>query len=137
MIPKFDMAKKIMLYLYLKRMGDSGKISTAYISERNRIARTGAIFFCAFVVACVVAGVFFSVSCGHTPDRTEAPVPDVNPLEEHLQKARAENSWLKEENERLCGEIVRLNQELTAANEAIYTLNRKLDAIFNPDLTGE
>ena len=134
---RFDMTKKIMIYLYPIRMGDSEKIPTGKIAEGERIARRRAIFFCALVVACLVGGGFFSVSCGHTPQRTDEYSPDLNSLEEQLRRAQAENNWLKEENERLRGEIVRLNQELAAANEAIYTLNRKLDAIFNPDLTGE
>lgn len=135
---KFDTAKKIMVYLYSIRMGDSEKIPRGEMSHGKRlIARRRAIFFCALVLGCLVVAVFFSISCGHTPEQANTPSHDANSLEEQLQKAQMENNWLKEENERLRGEIVRLNQELASASEAIYTLNRKLDAIFNPDITGE
>ncbi len=127
-----------MLYLYSIQMGESEKIPAGKMSRRKRlIARRRAIFFWAFAVGCLVLAAVSSASCTHTPEQANTPSVNAYSLEEQLHKAQAENNWLKEENERLRSEIVRLNQELASATEAIYTLNRKLDAIFNPDITGE
>jgi hypothetical protein len=89
----------------------------------------------------VLCGAVFSVSCSRTSNASKSantsPIVEEDTVVKQLQDARAENNILREENERLCSEIVRLNQELADASEAIYTLNRKLDAIFNPDVIGE
>ncbi|MBI5117672.1 hypothetical protein HZA56_14435 [Candidatus Poribacteria bacterium] len=54
-----------------------------------------------------------------------------------LDKARSENATLQEENDRLRSEIARLEGELADANQAIYSLEKKLDAIFWPNNLSE
>ncbi len=58
-------------------------------------------------------------------------------MEAELDRMEQENSQLKEENEGLRAEILKLQASLADANQNIYALNRKLDAIFKPDETGE
>ncbi|MBI4831900.1 MAG: hypothetical protein HY801_10180 [Candidatus Lindowbacteria bacterium] len=50
-----------------------------------------------------------------------------------LEKAQAENTSLREENDWLRSEIARLEGALVDANQTIYLLERKLDAIFKPN----
>ena len=50
-----------------------------------------------------------------------------------LEKARAENEVLKEKNDRLQSKVVRLNEALAQAALEVYSLNKKLDAIFKPE----
>jgi hypothetical protein len=84
----------------------------------------------------------FIVSCGHTPETSTADTNieanvDAIEIEGQPQITNSDYDLLKEENGWLRSELIRLNQELADANEAIYTLNRKLDAIFNPEVAGE
>ena len=58
-------------------------------------------------------------------------------IEAELDRMQQENSMLKEENEGLRAEILKLQVMLAGANQSIYALNRKLDAIFKPDEIGE
>lgn len=110
--------------------------------QKGLIARRRAIFFCAITLACFVLGIMSMVSCGHTPEATDidANIDSVNKIDRIYNQSQTLNSdcgLLREENRWLRSELIRLNQELVDANEAIYTLNRKLDAIFNPELAGE
>jgi cell division protein FtsB len=50
-----------------------------------------------------------------------------------LEEARAENVALEEENGRLQSDVVRLNMALAEAALEVYSLNKKLDAIFKPE----
>lgn len=115
-------------------------------------ARRWALFF---YRAMSGVGLFFlvaTVSCsGVTPgpeksaastsnmgEAREAPISgtdqEMEQLETELERARLENDFLREENGLLRAEIVRLNWTLAEANEKIYSLNRKLDAIFKPEI---
>jgi regulator of replication initiation timing len=58
-------------------------------------------------------------------------------LEAELERVRAGNAFLSEENSRLRLEVIRLNEALAEAGQTIYSLNRKLDAIFKPEAEGE
>lgn len=58
-------------------------------------------------------------------------------LEAELERVRAGNAFLSEENSRLRSEVIRLNEALVEAGQTIYSLNRKLDAIFKPEAEGE
>lgn len=50
-----------------------------------------------------------------------------------VRKLQAENESLKKENGTLRLEVIRLNNDLVEANAEIYSLNRKLNAIFKPE----
>lgn len=50
-----------------------------------------------------------------------------------LERIRLENAFLREENNWLRSKVTRLNEALVEANQTIYSLNRKLDAIFKPE----
>jgi len=129
-------------------------------SERKGpIARKGAIFFCAAALTAVVCGLVLSVSCGHTSVTAEkegiAAGPhtatetrpravsergvshSIEELEMELERAQFGNVLLKEENDWLRSEVIRLHQELAEATQTIYSLNTKLDAIFKPNNTAE
>ena len=54
-----------------------------------------------------------------------------------LERAQFGNVLLKEENDWLRSEVIRLHQELAEATQTIYSLNTKLDAIFKPNNTAE
>ena len=130
-------------------------VKIAIISRREMarrvllIARKRAIFFYTLALAFLVFGGLFFISCTHTPSNhgpnstvAESTVPestleDMETIVEQTDQVHSENDVLREENARLRAEIVRLNLELASAHEAIYTLNRKLDAIFNPEVKGE
>jgi len=147
----FDMARNFMLYLRLKKMVKRAIISRIMMARQVLlIAPWRAIFFWVVGVA-LLSATMLSVSCSRTSARsgvdsganpTDAvSTVDVEPvgIEPAVppEPSYTENDILKEENRRLRAEIVRLNLELAAAHEAIYTLNRKLDAIFNPAVKGE
>ena len=55
-------------------------------------------------------------------------------VEFELERAQTENTLLREENNWLRTEVNRLQLSLADANQTIYSLTRKLDAIFNPDV---
>lgn len=57
----------------------------------------------------------------------------VEELKVALERARHTNLLLREENDWLRDEVIRLNQSLYEANRDIYSLKRKLDAIFKTD----
>lgn len=101
-----------------------------------------------------------ALSCGHTRDRagepdanstsvespapekslqvvSEDPVPakrrvrrNVEEVEAELEQEREEKNTLKEENDWLRVQVIQLQEDLITANQNIYALNRKLDAIF-------
>ena len=50
-----------------------------------------------------------------------------------LEEIRAENELLEKDNGWLRSEIIRLNQALAEAALEVYSLNKKLDAIFKPE----
>ena len=54
-------------------------------------------------------------------------------MESELDWERNQNRILKEENDWLRVRVMQLQQELVTANQNIYSLNRKLDAIFKPN----
>lgn len=58
-------------------------------------------------------------------------------VESELEEVRWKNMLLKEENDWLRAEVIRLNQALYEASQNIYSLNRKLDAIFKPENSGK
>jgi peptidoglycan hydrolase CwlO-like protein len=58
-------------------------------------------------------------------------------IEAELDRVQQENSALKKENAGLQAQIVKLQASLADANENIYALNRKLNAIFKPNERGE
>ncbi len=58
---------------------------------------------------------------------------DIENLEEELERKDLENQSLKEENDWLRVQVIQLQQALIDANQSIYSLNRKLDAIFKPN----
>ncbi|RJP19158.1 MAG: hypothetical protein C4520_13285 [Candidatus Abyssobacteria bacterium SURF_5] len=58
---------------------------------------------------------------------------DVEEVEAELERERINNQALKEENDWLRVQVIHLQQELITANQNIYSLNRKLDAIFKPN----
>jgi len=140
----FDTTRSFMLYLLQEKMVKIAIISRVKMAHQvSLIARRRAIFFCTVALAFLIFGVMFSISCSHTPSNStvnstevESTV-DMETIVVQSEQVHSENDSLKEENDRLRAEIVRLNLELAAAHEAIYTLNRKLDAIFNPDVKGE
>ena len=72
-----------------------------------------------------------------TPSRKDEGRRSIKSTGAELERVRSENDLLKEENSRLSSEVVRLNQALADANQEIYSLSRKLDAIFKPDTQGE
>lgn len=55
---------------------------------------------------------------------------DTEEVEAELEQERYEKQVLKEENDWLRVQVIQLQQELITANQNIYSLNRKLDAIF-------
>ena len=55
---------------------------------------------------------------------------DIGKVEAELEQERYEKQVLKEENDWLRVQVIQLQQELITANQNIYSLNRKLDAIF-------
>jgi hypothetical protein len=55
---------------------------------------------------------------------------DIDVVEAELERERYEKQVLKEENDWLRVQVIQLQQELITANQNIYSLNRKLDAIF-------
>ena len=57
----------------------------------------------------------------------------IEELEMELERAQFGNVLLKEENDWLRSEVIKLPQELAEATQTIYSLNRKLDAIFKPN----
>ncbi len=57
--------------------------------------------------------------------------------EDELERMRWENDMLKQENDWLRLEVIKLQRSLLDANQTIYSLNRKLDAIFKPNSLGE
>ena len=66
-------------------------------------------------------------------------LPDISTcesLEVDLERARAGNSALSEENAGLRSEALRLNAELAEASLKIYSLKQKLEAIFKPEAGG-
>lgn len=72
------------------------------------------------------------------PNRPESQqeIDDINATVE-LEWMRTENSILKAENSRLRSEAVRLNEALAEAGRTIYSLNKKLEAIFKPETGGD
>jgi hypothetical protein len=62
---------------------------------------------------------------------------NIEDMEAELELVRAENKPLKEEIDGLRSEVIMLHQALADANQTIYSLNRKLDAIFKPEIAGE
>ena len=73
-----------------------------------------------------------------------SPPPEIKHPKKRIETSRteyrrieAEDFMLQKENERLSSEVASLNVMLAEANRTIYSLNRKLDAIFKPDITGE
>jgi hypothetical protein len=54
-------------------------------------------------------------------------------VETELERERVEKQELKEENDWLRVQVIQLQHELVIANQNIYSLNRKLDAIFKPN----
>ncbi len=58
-------------------------------------------------------------------------------VDAELDRLQQENSLLREENAGLRAQVLKLQASLADANQNIYALNRKLDAIFKPDETGE
>lgn len=63
----------------------------------------------------------------------EAKAQNAGTLEAELEIVRAQNSRLEMENVGLRTEAIRLNEALADANQTIYSLNKKLDAIFKPE----
>jgi hypothetical protein len=58
---------------------------------------------------------------------------DMEEAETELERERTENRLLKEENNWLRVQVLELQEALITANQNIYSLNRKLDAIFKPN----
>ena len=142
-------------------------MSGEHNSERKGpIARKGAIFFCVAALTFALCGLLFGVACSHTSANTEKEViatgsatdtevtpsespketpvqrepdkkPSIEALKTELDHAQFENMLLKEENDWLRSEVIGLHQELAEATQTIYSLNRKLDAIFKPNNTAE
>jgi hypothetical protein len=54
-------------------------------------------------------------------------------VEAELERERVTKQELKEENDWLRVQLIQLQHELVIANQNIYSLNRKLDAIFKPN----
>ena len=54
-------------------------------------------------------------------------------VEAKLEEARAENEALEKEYSWLQSEVIRLNRALAEAALEVYSLNKKLDAIFKPE----
>jgi len=55
---------------------------------------------------------------------------DLAEVEAELEREENENRSLKEENDWLRVQVIQLQQALIDASQNIYSLNRKLDAIF-------
>ncbi|GAB4339318.1 MAG: hypothetical protein Kow0099_14240 [Candidatus Abyssubacteria bacterium] len=68
-----------------------------------------------------------------TPPVQESRKRPIEDMEWEIEELRWKNRLLKEENDWLRAEVIRLNQALSDANQNIYSLNRKLDAIFKPE----
>jgi peptidoglycan hydrolase CwlO-like protein len=130
-------------------------------------ARKGRVpFFYVTGLFLAVCGIVLASSCAHNalnqpdtkvaPPRPQASVSrdaaegissdkdgrkfarkDLDELESELERAQTENTLLREENNWLRTEVNRLQQSLADANEAIYSLTRKLDAIFKPNSPGQ
>jgi hypothetical protein len=54
-------------------------------------------------------------------------------VEAELERERVTKQELKEENDWLRVQLIQLQHELVIANQNIYSLSRKLDAIFKPN----
>ena len=135
-------------------------------TQEGMTARNRALFFCVVALAIGLLGSFFALSCGTTaasPKReiiSEIPEVSTEPRIEHIELEPAANpetiqtkpekvdrqdyspaseaalERMREENGRLHLEMIRLNKDLIEANSEIYSLNRKLDAIFKPEPGG-
>ena len=129
-------------------------------------ARNRALFFCVLSLTVGLLGSLFALSCGTvatSPKKeiiSEVPEVSTEPRIEHIELEPASNpetnqpepekfneqdcgpvteaalEKVREENDRLRLEVIRLNADLAWANSEIYSLNRKLDAIFKPEPGG-
>ncbi len=71
------------------------------------------------------------------PDRPKPAGVDERERADELGEARTETEALEHENGWLRLEVVRLNKALAEAALEVYSLNKKLDAIFKPQPGGE
>lgn len=121
-------------------------------------ARRWALFFCVSALVVGAVGSLSAVSCATAPANSEkeaissSPAPSANPISEpdrpksagvdereyanELGEVRKEIEALEHENGRLRSEVVRLNKTLVEAVLEVYSLNKKLDAIFKPQPGG-
>lgn len=132
------------------------------VNPQERPARGGALFFCLVALIVGLMGLIScSHTSSQTRDTNAAATDSVgSPADESaavaapedsasaprghsrreleelqgaLEWERGENQRLKEENDWLRVQVIQLQEALTNANQNIYSLNRKLDAIFKPN----
>ncbi len=120
------------------------------LRQSGLTARKRASFFYMFVVAFGFIAILFTASCARNAATSEQQALSamrevsaepgvgqegsaIESLRPEIERAESENDLLKAQNNWFRSEVIRLNEALADANRTIYSLNRKLDAIFKPE----